>query len=539
MGIPSYFSHIVKQYGSILEKFNKSFAVQHLFLDSNSIIYDVIRNIDVNPNVKKIDYETKVIRLVCEKIKYYIDLINPSTSVFIAFDGVAPVAKLEQQRTRRYKNSYLETYEKNKISSVDISTNEKKIYEWDRASITPGTNFMTMLNNQAEEYFKYYYKNKKLDVEVSTSACEGEGEHKIFEYIRKYPNKYERGNCVIYGLDADLIMLTINHLTIVPNIYLFRETPEFIKSIDKTLDPNSLYMMNIPLFKDKLIDYLNEGINEITEDYQKNIIHDYIFISFMLGNDFLPHFPALNIRTNGLDTLMECYKNTIAKNGMNLTNGKKIYWKNLRKLIMELGKNEEDYILHEHKMRDKHEKRIVDKEEILNFPLVYREIEKFINPFEEYWQTRYYSMCFQEKMDEEEIKKCCYNYLEGLEWTFKYYTHKCVDWRWKYNYHYPPLLQDLCKYVPYFEEDLLEQKEKEPIRDIAQLCYVLPSKSHHLLPSSIEKELQKNFQQYYNSNAEFLWPYCRYFWESHIELPDINVNDLQMMVDRIIPLNHK
>ena len=42
----------------------------------------------------------------------------------------------------------------------------------------------------------------------------GEGEHKIFDYIRE--NKHiNNEKTVIYGLDADLIMLTVNHLCIL------------------------------------------------------------------------------------------------------------------------------------------------------------------------------------------------------------------------------------------------------------------------------------------------------------------------------------
>ena len=364
MGIPSYFSHIIKQYGDIIQKFTKDFGVKNLYMDCNSIIYDIIRNTEVSKSIKTQDYEKKVIKLVCEKIKYYIELINPSELAYIAFDGIAPVAKLEQQRTRRYKNKYMEIYNKEK----NIITDEN-LYPWDKAAITPGTNFMNLLNKHIKEYFKVN-KIKNIKIIVDTSDYCGEGEHKIFEYIRNNKKYHEEGNSVIYGLDADLIMLTINHLSICKKCYLFRETPEFIKSIDKSLDPNCLYVMDIPLFKEILIEYLNDG-NKATCEQENNIIHDYIFICFMLGNDFLPHFPALNIRTHGLGILMECYKNIIANKKKNLTNGKKIFWKNVREYITELSKSEEKYIKNEHKNRDKQEKNILskpdDKENLIYF----------------------------------------------------------------------------------------------------------------------------------------------------------------------------
>ena len=35
-----------------------------------------------------------------------IKIISPDVIIYIAFDGVSPVAKMEQQRTRRYKSSF-------------------------------------------------------------------------------------------------------------------------------------------------------------------------------------------------------------------------------------------------------------------------------------------------------------------------------------------------------------------------------------------------------------------------------------------------
>ena len=58
---------------------------------------------------------------------------------------------------------------------------------------------------------------------------------------------------LIYGLDSDLIMLSINHLPICSNIYLFRETTEFIKSIDNSLEPNANYIMDIPRLSNMII----------------------------------------------------------------------------------------------------------------------------------------------------------------------------------------------------------------------------------------------------------------------------------------------
>ena len=498
MGIPAYFIHIVKNYPQIIKKYLKNTMVSHnLYMDCNSIIYDAIRS------VASLD-ENIIITQVIFKIEEYIKNINPLTNVIVAFDGVCPIAKMEQQRNRRYKTVF-----------SPFSNKTEKVFN--TTCITPGTAFMKLLNETVINYFNrpiIKSKYNELNIIVSTSDEPGEGEHKIFQYIRLHPEEHNNMTTIIYGLDADLIMLCINHLNICPDIFLYRETPEFIKSVDNSLEPNETYLLNIAeLSKSTNIPY-----------------NDYIFICFFLGNDFLPHFPAVNIRTGGIDKMLNAYKATI-KEGEMLTDGKIIYWKNVRKLVTFLGNQEESYIKTETKQRDRREKTKTHyptdtiEQQMIKFdalPQYEREMEKYINPFKDNWQKRYYKVLFKTENTEERIKQICINYLEGLEWTMKYYTIDCPDWRWKYNYNYPPLLQDLIRYIPYFETTFIKTHSPDPVHPLLQLCYVMPRESLQFLPEQISGLLKEKYSHLYPEQIDFVWCYCKYFWESHAELPDLD-----------------
>lgn len=537
MGIPSYFSYIVKKHPDIIRKFNKGiFPVDNLYLDCNSIIYDAYykmsKDIIINETIS-----ISIIKLVISKIEEYILLIQPKQSLIIAFDGVAPVAKLEQQRNRRYKSSY-----QNQLSYSILKKESPD--PWNTAAITPGTNFMSELNELILNAFNEKTSNSFSisEIIVSGSNKPGEGEHKIFEYIRNNKEKHYNETTVIYGLDADLIMLSINHLSICPKIYLFRETPHFIQSIDSSLEPNSDYFLDIPELTTEIIKYMNND-REITFEKQKNKIYDYIFLCFFLGNDFLPHFPSLNIRTGGVDKMMNAYKATIGDSDKVLTDGNIIYWDNVRKLVSYLVKLEGEYIKTEHKSRDKKERIVMsdktpqDKlKKIESIPLYEREIEKYINPFKLDWQTRYYRSLFgikdsSDESNREHKKKIAINYLEGLEWTMKYYTSQCPDWRWKYKFNYPPLLEDLLLYIPVFETTFVPFKEKNPVSELVQLCYVLPHSSLHLIPVKLCNLLLKKYSHWYKGDCEFVWAYCRYFWEAHVEMNEIDICELEAFIN--------
>jgi 5'-3' exonuclease len=537
MGIPSYFSHIVKSHRRIIKQYKKNMNIHNLYLDCNSIIYDVVNKIDILV-INNNEYEEAILKQTSISISNYIKSINPINKVIIAFDGVAPIAKLEQQRNRRYKSWF-----QNEIIKRINNDNKDK---WDTTCITPGTEFMNKLN----KYINNYFNNNKFNVNeiiISGSDIPGEGEHKIFNYIRENKDYHKDTTTVIYGLDADLIMLTLNHLYISKQLYLFRETPHFIKTIDKTLNPHELYLIDIPNLEDEIINHFiyfgntaNKDEKILLTDEQKNRkILDYILICFMLGNDFLPHFPSINIRTNGINILMNAYIEVFKNHNDSLTDGKKIIWKHFRKYISYLSNYELDYFKDEMKIRDKWEKKNTYsgtsnsnqfEELFMLIPTKNRELEKYINPGDKGWETRYYKTLFKIDIDEDRKTQICTNYLHGLEWTLKYYTEGCPDWRWCYNYHYPPLLKDLLLYIPYFDTEFICNKNTKPVHEYTQLCYVLPRNSLHYLPKKIYLSLKKKHSDLYGLDYKFNWSYCKYFWEAHVELPHINIENIEDIV---------
>lgn len=579
MGIPSYFSYIIKNHSNIIRTLKYHNSVEHtvihgLYMDCNSIIYDAIRQVgttsDINCNESPIkigtsSYQNAIIEYVIEKIKMYVAVIAPTELVYIAFDGVAPFAKMEQQRTRRYKSAFMQTidFENSAVLKPEQYAN---IFQsgFSSCNITPGTLFMEILSKRIEYAFSLNTQQSTLITRkyiVSTSKEPGEGEHKMFAYMREHAN--ENQTLAVYGLDADLIMLSIVHSLICNNIYICREAPEFslksLGNVGKELekDKNELLMLNVDLFSKSILKEMN------IHTFDTGRIYDYIFLCFFLGNDFLPHFPALNLRTCGIQYLLNAYAKEISANGTSSkylisTKTGKIQWKWVFVLLRELAKYENDFIKKEYHDRNHMHSRIStsdktkkDREVLFeNTPMLYRADEHYISPDEQGWESRYYKIAFGEdgciehhslntKKENLFIKNVCINYLEGLEWVFKYYTEGCPHWRWKYNYNYPPLLSDLIQYIPQFETDFFvydkntarcDQLSMTPYSADEQLMYVLPRAYHYLIQNEYKEQVIKKMgkEKYHYlfpelDQLKFKWMFCRYFWECHLDLPEMQM----------------
>ncbi len=67
-----------------------------------------------------------------------------------------------------------------------------------------------------------------------------------------------------------------------------------------------------------------------------------------------------------------------------------------------------------------------------------------------------------------------------------------------------------------------------------QLAFVLP-------PVALRKyldiggELITEHPEWFEEDVpDFIWAYCRYFWEAHIDLPDIDIYELEMAVSECL-----
>ena len=190
--------------------------------------------------------EEQIFTSIFAYVDYLFGKIKPKKLFFMAVDGVAPRAKMNQQRSRRFRTAKEAEEVRLKAERKGEILPEEKAF--DSNCITPGkswsfapfillthltgTPFMARLSEQLK-----YFVNKKITedadwagVEVVLSGHEvpGEGEHKIMEYIRhaKAQPRYNANtrHC-LYGLDADLIMLGL--LSHDPHFCLLREEVKF------------------------------------------------------------------------------------------------------------------------------------------------------------------------------------------------------------------------------------------------------------------------------------------------------------------------
>jgi 5'-3' exonuclease len=459
------------------------------------------------------DLENKMINASIKYIERIIDYSKPKKGVYIAIDGVAPLAKVKQQRYRRFKS----VQDKVLFDNIKRKHNKEIKKKWNNSAITPGTIFMEKLHFKILKYLNS--KNDGLEYIYSSCKSPGEGEHKLLQFIRQKQENKEHYSYIIYGLDADLIYLAL--ASNQNDIFLLREAQQFNKRSTEEFNYVSIDIMRKAIFENikKIVE--EKGYVVKIESLEDKFINDFIFLGYLLGNDFLPHLPSLDIYNRGLDTILDHYIEVMGENKFKsflINRGKKtnINLGLFKDLIESLALIEED-TLKQNYVNVKKNKRCFSSDpyeiEMFRIDNLYFKIEDPIELGKDNskdWKSRYYKHYFEED-NKDIIDNLVYEYLKGLKWVTKYYFDSCPSVEWFYPYDQPPFLEDIYKYLleSEFKFSKIRFKYGQNLKPINQLLMILPPQSAYLLPEPMKKLIleQSSISHLYPKNFKLDYLY--------------------------------
>jgi len=562
MGVPGFFMWIISNYNKnhiIMDKID--IEIDDLYLDANCLFhpqcFKVIEEYEVVDST--INLEQIMINKIIEYTDYIIKFVNPKKKIFIAVDGVAPMAKMNQQRKRRFKSVY-----DNDIRNKIKEKYNKNIIDWNNTTITPGTEFMEKLHNYIVNYIATI---KHIKVIYSSYHTCGEGEHKIFEDI-----KLENNNnaIAIYGLDADLIFLSL--ATNMNNLYLLREKNVLNKKIksptrdvqnfENDCENTLLIYISVDALKwcintkiKSMINIENNNTTNINIDF----VNDFIFICYFLGNDFIPHIPSIDIYTGGLDMIIKNYVKLYVKFKKNILEiSQKEIKINIKFLtcLLKYFSNVEDYYFKQIMPKYKNTNNKICKSDD-PYDIDIWELDNLINVKTKdninlgeddkcEYKSRYYTYYYGSGEHEDIlIDDMCREYFTGLVWTLKYYfktnTSNCPSWDWQYPFTTSPFISDLCIYLENNDINKIGFEKTDPITPLEQLLIVLPPLCYKLLPVNYG-----HLMIFDESPIIDLYPIKVYIETTNIDmlwkaiplLPIVNINRIKRAISEI-KLNKK
>lgn len=513
MGIPLYFHKITNNYRNIISN-TKPSVCNRLFLDFNGIIhtsYHAIKN-SIPTTLSKDEFESKLIDNVIDNMMIVIAFVQPTDLVSVNIDGVAPLPKILQQRKRRYLSAWMKTQMK------------EDGYVWDSNAISPGTPFMKKLSDKLK-----HVRLQSCDIIVSDSSEQGEGEHKIFNFIRSDETSIGKEMVdVIYGLDADLIMLSM--LCEKTKKYLLREPQHYGKHNKTSSNDEPFLWFDVDMCREAIVNSFNGKID----------IKSYVILCSLIGNDFLPCLSYLTIYNDGIDTIMKSYMEIVDQCGLRFVDKdpeseKCVINYDVVCLLMEdlmRFENSEFKRLHE----QYYKKNMVfnsHKLAIENYG-VKNKNTKLKNIFENNnWRMQYYTNLFDmSPYNDSTINNATTQYMEGLQWMVDYYINKDFKNDWWYVYNYSPTILDMYNFLEVNKAKLQGMKNGKnwDINEDIQLLMIIPYQSVAVLPHYLQHIVENDISVGYLYPISFeIETYLKSkLHECSPKLPQINVADLQV-----------
>uniref|UniRef100_A0A8U8C623 5'-3' exoribonuclease 1 n=1 Tax=Geospiza parvula TaxID=87175 RepID=A0A8U8C623_GEOPR len=526
MGVPKFYRWISERYPCLSQvlKEHQIPEFDNLYLDMNGIIHQCS-----HPNDDDVHFrisEDKIFANIFHYLEVLFRIIKPRKVFFMAVDGVAPRAKMNQQRGRRFRSAKeAEDKIKKALEKGETLPTEAR---FDSNCITPGTEFMARLN----EHLKYFVNMKistdkswqGITVYLSGHETPGEGEHKIMEFIRSEkakPHHDPNTRHCLYGLDADLIMLGLTSHE--AHFALLREEVRFGgKKAQRVCAPEetTFHLLHLSLMRE-YIDYEFSPVKDkISFEYDiERIIDDWILMGFLVGNDFIPHLPHLHINHDALPLLYRTYMGILPELGgyinenghLNLERFEKYLTRlsdfdrehfsevfvDLKWLESKVGNkylNEAAGIAAEEARKNKKKQKVSAQENSISLAALEKnegevtpkttledepeDDDLFETEFRQYKRTYYMTKMGVEVVSDAFLAEQAECYVQAIQWILHYYYHGVQSWSWYYPYHYAPYLSDIHN----ISELKIKFELGKPFMPFEQLLAVLPAASKDLLP---------------------------------------------------------
>jgi 5'-3' exoribonuclease 1 len=459
-------------------------------------------------------------------------IVKPKVSVFMAIDGVAPRAKLNQQRSRRFRSAKDMAEATKDMEMSDEDKERGSVHVFDSNCITPGTDFMAKVSDVIKYFIRKKIKEdplwRNLKIIFSGHEIPGEGEHKIMSHIREMksqPGYQPNTRHVMYGQDADLIMLGLvshePHFTLLREIVNFgfsggQNSKNALKTVMRFTKESDFQLLHLSVLREYLqLEFMRVPNPEIYD--LERVVDDFVFLTFLVGNDFLPHLPALDIGDGAFDLLFDTYKKQRSGwgQGQYLTfQGEICDAARLEAYLVVIGsvetevltKKEDDDAAYTKKKRrwnkrdglpdgpsdDELAENEASKEgdymTMIENMLAKHSPDDFVEgwkPIRQAGEKDFKGRYYYEKLgftpvtvaEHKALRKA---YIEGLMWCLAYYYRGCISWGWFFPYHYGPMLSDLTSLPEIFSEIKFELGE--PLFPFEQLMGCLPPASSALVP---------------------------------------------------------